>query len=263
MKGLKEHFLDKSAERYQEAGFAVLVYDQRNWGASDGHPRYHSNHYEQIQDVHDAVYFARTRPEVDSDQIALWGSSFSGGAAIIAGATDIRVKAVITQVPFVSGRATREALPEAFLQQIYEDRGANSLSEPTYIPARPSSIEQAQQRPTEALLGTEETWNFSLLTKNLGPKRDNKISLQTLFHAMHSEPRAYVAQLSPKPFFMAIGRNDSLIDSRLQKKVFDEALEPKELLDLDTGHFGVYTGEIFEVNVAAQIKFLKSHFKME
>ncbi len=36
---LKEFFLDKYAEIFCQAGFIVLVYDNRNFGESDGAPR--------------------------------------------------------------------------------------------------------------------------------------------------------------------------------------------------------------------------------
>jgi hypothetical protein len=37
--GVKELYLDKYAEAFAKAGFASVVYDHRNFGASDGEPR--------------------------------------------------------------------------------------------------------------------------------------------------------------------------------------------------------------------------------
>jgi predicted acyl esterase len=36
---VKEMYLDKYAEAFARAGFASVVYDNRNFGASDGEPR--------------------------------------------------------------------------------------------------------------------------------------------------------------------------------------------------------------------------------
>jgi uncharacterized protein len=36
---VKEMYLDKYAEAFMQAGFASIVYDNRNLGASDGEPR--------------------------------------------------------------------------------------------------------------------------------------------------------------------------------------------------------------------------------
>lgn len=85
MSETKLHFLDRFAKRFQKADFAALVFDHRYWGASDGLPRHHTSHYEQTQDTHDIIYYASRRPDVDHTRIALWGSSYSGGIAIMAG----------------------------------------------------------------------------------------------------------------------------------------------------------------------------------
>ncbi|KAF2971713.1 hypothetical protein GQX73_g1779 [Xylaria multiplex] len=259
MPGIKEHFLDCFAERFQKAGIATLLYDHRNWGESDGLPRHHSNHQEQTQDTHDVIYYISTRSDIDPNTIALWGSSFSGGIALIAGAVDPRVKAVITQVPFVSGNAARARLPDDFLAKIYTDRGETTFLKPTYIPAFPNSLEQARTQPYAAVMSTEESWNHYQDVTALGHNKENKITLQSMFYAIRSEPAAFISQISPKPLFMTIGLHDSLIDSQLQKQVFSNAGEPKELLKLDCGYFDVYKGRRFEENISAQIAFLKKY----
>lgn len=43
---------------------------------------------------------------MDPNRIGVWETSFSGAHAYVVAAMDRRVKAVVTQAPFVSGRAT-------------------------------------------------------------------------------------------------------------------------------------------------------------
>ncbi len=57
-----------------------LVFDNRNFGASDGEPRQHINPWRQVWDYRDAITFAQTLPEIDAARIGVWGSSYSGGA---------------------------------------------------------------------------------------------------------------------------------------------------------------------------------------
>lgn len=256
MSGIKEHFLDRFAERFQKAGFAAVVYDHRNWGASDGLPRHHSNHYEQVQDTHDVIYHVATKLDIDPSRIALWGSSFSGGIALVAGAVDPRIKAVVSQVPFISGNALRAQLPSELLAEVYAERGKTTSLDPTYIPAFPETLEQAQTQPTAAMMSTIESWHYYQRVEALEQYKENKITLQTLFHAIRSEPSAFVPHISPRPLFMAVSLHDSLINPQLQIKAFDTAAEPKTLLKLDCGHFDVYENEYFEQNVSAQIDFL-------
>jgi fermentation-respiration switch protein FrsA (DUF1100 family) len=109
------------------------------------------------------------------------------------------------------------------------------------------------------MMGTEECFHYHQATKHIVPDKENKITLQTLFHAIRAEPSAFVTQISPKPLLMVIGLRDSLISPELLQGVFNTAGEPKRLLKLDCAHFGVYQGDFFEKNVASQIAFLNEH----
>src|SRR5215212_6729803 len=75
---VKEMYLDSFAEVFARAGLAALAYDNRNCGASGGEPRQEFDPWAQIRDYRDAITFARTRPEVDSDRIGVWGTSYTG-----------------------------------------------------------------------------------------------------------------------------------------------------------------------------------------
>ena len=99
---LKEMALDKFAERFvSKLQIAVLVYDNRGFGASDvatGQPRQEIIPSIQISDYQDAITYAQSRPEIDAEKIGIWGSSYSGGHALYIAAVDRRVKACISQV---------------------------------------------------------------------------------------------------------------------------------------------------------------------
>src|SRR6266852_2167217 len=113
--GTKYHGLEPLAEAFAEAGFVVLLHDQRNFGDSGGEPRNDINPWQQISDWRRAISWLQERPEVDENRIGLWGTSFAGGHAIVLGATDRRLKAVVAQVPTIDGYASglRRVPPEA------------------------------------------------------------------------------------------------------------------------------------------------------
>jgi cephalosporin-C deacetylase-like acetyl esterase len=100
---VKELVQPHYAEMYAEAGFAALLFDYRNFGSSDGDRRQHIDPNMQIADYRNAISYAETLDEVDSDRIGVWGLSYSGGHALILGATDPRVKCVASQIPVVDG----------------------------------------------------------------------------------------------------------------------------------------------------------------
>src|SRR2546425_5918346 len=102
LSAVKEMYLDAFAEVFAAAGLAVLVFDNRNFGASDGEPRQEIDPWVQVRDYRHAITYAGTLPEVDAARIGIWGSSYSGGHVLVVAAIDRRVKAVVSQVPLIS-----------------------------------------------------------------------------------------------------------------------------------------------------------------
>lgn len=106
----REARLDAYGERFAAAGYAVLAFDYRHFGASTGDPRELLDIPMQLADWRAAVAFARELDGVDPDRIALWGTSFAGGHVLETAADDPRIAAVVSQVPHVDGRATMGAM---------------------------------------------------------------------------------------------------------------------------------------------------------
>jgi uncharacterized protein len=100
------HGIEPLARAFAEAGFVVLLHDHRNFGGSGGEPRHDIDPWCQIEEWRQAISYLESLDYVDSGRIGLWGTSFSGGHAIVLGATDRRVKAVVTQVPTIDGFAS-------------------------------------------------------------------------------------------------------------------------------------------------------------
>jgi len=92
------------AERFAEAGYAVLLFDFRHHGDSGGEPRGLANPETQIADYEAAISNLRNTDAVDNTGIVLWGYSFSGGHVLSVAAADSRVAGVIATAPFVDGR---------------------------------------------------------------------------------------------------------------------------------------------------------------
>jgi uncharacterized protein len=96
--------LARYAEALALAGAAVLVYDHRYLGDSEGEPRQRVRMAEQLKDRLAAIAFARTLDGVDPDRIIVWGYSLSGGTAIEATAADERIAGAILLCPLADGR---------------------------------------------------------------------------------------------------------------------------------------------------------------
>ena len=88
------------AEAFRDAGFAVVLFDYRHFGASTGEPRQLLDIGRQHDDYRSVIAWARRLDGIDPDRIVLWGSSFSGGHVLAVAAGDPRIAAVVSQAPF-------------------------------------------------------------------------------------------------------------------------------------------------------------------
>jgi uncharacterized protein len=133
--GVKEHGLERFAHAFADAGFVALVHDHRNFGASDGAVRHDIDPWRQIADWRRAISFLESLPEVDATRIGVWGTSYAGGHVLVLGATDRRIRAVVSQVPTISGyeQGLRRTPPDAVaaLEHAFdEDERAQLRGEP-------------------------------------------------------------------------------------------------------------------------------------
>ena len=87
---------------YHDAGFAVLAYDQRGQGDSNGH---NTAGQSEMVDAQRAVAFAATQPGVDAERIGVDGLSFGGMVTVLAAAGEPEIAAVVVESPASSALA--------------------------------------------------------------------------------------------------------------------------------------------------------------
>ena len=140
--GTRDDGLPAYAEAFCAAGYAVVLFDYRHFGASSGQPRQLLDIERQIADYRAVVQWARQLDGVDPDRIVLWGTSFSGGHVLEVAATDPRIAAVIAQVPFTDGVATLMWAP---LKNVVHLGGRGPAGSGRRL-ARPSAPSRASRR---------------------------------------------------------------------------------------------------------------------
>jgi hypothetical protein len=238
---VKEMYLDRFAEVFAAAGVGALVFDNRNFGASDGEPRQEIDPWAQVRDYRHAITYASTLPEVDAARIGIWGSSYSGGHVLVVAAIDRRVKAVVGQVPLVSGHDNIRALVRAdfiagFREQFDADRLARFEGKP---PAMVPVVDEDPLAPSA--LPTPDSWQwFTETAQSRAPSWRNEVTLRTVEMLGEYEPGSYLPYVSPTPLLMVVAEGDHLTPSELAIAAYDRAHEPKRLDILPGGHFDAY-----------------------
>jgi uncharacterized protein len=120
-KSLRPQALD-----FARAGYFVVVFDYRGWGASEGRVlltkplarikaagpftaevsevREIVDPLDQTADLLNVIHWVHGEKQCDSKRIGLWGTSYSGGHVVYAAAKDPRIKATVSQVPGMDSR---------------------------------------------------------------------------------------------------------------------------------------------------------------
>jgi uncharacterized protein len=256
---VKEMYLDRYAEVFAEAGIGSVVFDNRNFGASDGEPRQEIDPGQQIRDYRDAITWASDLPEVDAERIGIWGSSYSGAHVLVVGAIDRRVKCVVAQVPLISGHANARRLIRAdFIAQVQaaclEDRKARYQGKP------PGMIPVVSENPMgPAVLPTADSWQWFTETARIrAPAWRNEVTLRSVEMFLEYEPGAHIAHISPTPLMVVVALGDHLTVADEALAAYERALEPKRLVTLPGGHFDAYVRD-FAASSGAAIQWFREH----
>jgi pimeloyl-ACP methyl ester carboxylesterase len=103
--GTRDDGLPGYAEAFRDAGFVVVLFDYRHFGASTGEPRQLLDIARQLDDYRAVIGWARGLEGVDPDRIVAVGNLVLRRACTLAAADD-RIAAVIAQGPYTDSIAT-------------------------------------------------------------------------------------------------------------------------------------------------------------
>ena len=233
--GVKEHGTERFARAFAEAGLVALVHDHRNFGASEGAVRHDIDPWRQIADWRQVDVLLRITARSDPTKIGVWGTSYAGGHVLVLGATDRRIKAVVSQVPTISGyeQGQRRVPPDAVAaleHQFDEDERAQLRGEPP-------RLQQTRRLPIR-----QSQW------KNQATVRSGRL-------ARMYEPGHWAARVAPTPLLMivALADNITLILPAIAR--YEQILEPKKLVTIEGGHFDPYLKQFPRASEAAMSWF--------
>ena len=209
---VKELVQPHYAEAFVRAGCAALVFDYRRFGDSEGSPRQHLDPNDQIEDYKNAISYAETLDVVDVERIAVWGISYSGGHALIVGATDPRVKCVVSTIPVVDGLLNMQKVHGAIgfrrlRDAVVEDRRKRySTGEYGYIPM--SGPDYATELVTWPF--PEVTEVFKNLQATTAPNHEHRNTIASVENLMNYTVFPYVERLLNTPTLMIVAEGDDI-----------------------------------------------------
>lgn len=242
------------AERFAEKGMAVFLFDYRNFGDSSGKPRNLINAKRHVEDWLSAIEHVRTLENIDGNRIALWGTSFSGGHVLVAAAKASGISAVVSQVPFVDGLSTLTWFPFKYTVQAISHGFRDLVRIITF--RSPHLIKIVDEPDSFALLNTPDCMpSFNILVPE-DSKWENRCPARIVLTIPLYRPRRYARRINC-PVLIVYAERDSLISPDAVCKTINNIKDVK-VISLETGHFDLYAGEVFEMVAEAEAAFLKN-----
>lgn len=252
---------ERYASAIAEAGVTSLLFDYRGFGRSDGEPRQEINPWHQVRDYGAAVEFLRNRDRVDRDRVGVWGVSTSTAIAAVAAAVDPTVAAVVLQVPSVGDELSPPDPDRAVFDAIMEtalNADLSSFDREVIGPLPVVSTDQVHS-PSFVQSLTAFRW-FIENGGRFGTGWSNQATFVRLATPAPFDVQACIPHITA-PILMVVAHEDEENDAELSRRVFATAGEPKQLVGVGGGHFGVLYPDTpeFELSAHAQQKFLRRH----
>ena len=232
----------------------MYLYDHRGLGESFGDPRNVVNPWVQTHDMWEVVEQLRSQPEVHPDRIALWGSSFSGGEAIVLGALHPEIKAVIANAPF-AGMGDLIANPTHAEQRFVAMRVAfdNASLDVGLREIGPMAV-VLDDGIEAAFLPHPESSEWFLAH---GPQNGwvNSVTM-VMTTTPPFDPGACAPSLGGTALLIVVATNDEVTSTAVALDTYERASGPKRLTMIDGHHFSAYEDPGREEAFDAMVDFL-------
>lgn len=217
------------------AGIAVLIFDYRGFGDSEGDATYLDPRL-QVQDYRSAATYLETRPEIDPRRLGAFGSGGTGGGnAIYAAALDPRFKAMVAQVPIGDGRdwlhrMRREHEWLEFLERLRLDRLRRSTeASGELVSPRDGIMVPTPERRTTAVKA------------DVDDRIPTAVALASAEAIFEYQPLEVVGRIAPRAAMFICVEGDATTPEDHSYALYGQAGAPKRLVvQTGTTHYGAY-----------------------
>lgn len=200
-------------------GYAVLQFDYRGFGQSDGEPGW-LRPYDQQVDLRNAITYACSRDDLDANRLGLFAFGGTGGGnAIYVAHRDRRVRAICAQTVVADGvqwlrEQRREHEWVALLRRVEANRRSRVLT----------NTEELVDPTEEIMVATPERKRTGM------PLRGQEFHLASIDYLADFRPVDVVSGLTPCALLLTCIENDVVTPEHHARELYGACRSPRRLL---------------------------------
>ena len=245
-----------------EADYHVMAYDHRNFGTSDGEPRFGFDQWIQVRGYSDAITHTLSLSGIETDQVVAWGESMGGANVQYVAAFDSRVSAVIAHTPGCGENYVEPAADQTDFHALTAYAQQGDLNEE---PAALIEVRFADLPTSDAPVMLN--FDAALEYAKMYGEREGSMWSNNVTIVVRKAPELSVPVVSAQisvPTLYIVAPDDEVAGASpaVAKQCFDSINAPKMWRDINGGHFGLlHEGSpLFMQALNADIEFLAEHF---
>jgi pimeloyl-ACP methyl ester carboxylesterase len=251
--GVKDLYLPDNARVLNDAGYAVLTFDYKGWGKSEG-SRSRLAPHSRVADVQAAMTYLGIQPQVDKNRLGIYGTSYGCATVVWVAAIDERVKCTVGVVGMGHGARWMRSVrrPDEWvdlLERSEQDREQRVVSGKSGFVAR-----------EEILLPDRQSAALAAAARADNPNAIGELPLEYIDETLQFHPEWVVDKIAPRPLLLIAAGDDRLVPKEDCFSLFEKAGEPKKLVVIPgVGHYEVYTPPAFDKVMKPTVKWFNKH----
>jgi uncharacterized protein len=224
--GQNKNFLKEIASPFNQAGFALVTFDQYTQGERKLRGKqsflarlqaFRQRPAKTVNETRRLIDYLSTRADIDARRIYLVGASYGAVTGTTAMARDSRLRAGV----MVYGGGDFCKLLDSYANHLSIAVLLGLIDGKNLNPEKPPlpKLTPAQERKVGLVLGC--------------------LKPLTRYFLGVADPIQYVARISPRPVYFQNGKSDVLVPAAAGRALQDAAKEPKQITWYDSDHVGI------------------------
>lgn len=250
--GVQEVLLPAFAESFTLAGFNTVTFDYRGFGSSLGE-RGRLVPEMQIDDILSVVEWVKAQPNISTQRIGLWGTSFGGCHVFGAAADNPDISCVISQLAFADGE-------EIVTGKMSQEEKQAFIATLDKMAVKQQTIGKETFVGITRVLNDIESKTFFETNKKLYPAMDIKIPFLTIRETLRYKPKDNAVRVTC-PVLVVIAGEDTVNSPEQGVALYNAVGSLYKALHIKEGakHYDMYSGKHFEDIITIQIEWFRKY----